>query len=134
MEPVRREEIPEGFKLHDTHLFMIKKFTADGHHDKYKSWLVVHGYEQDYKNYADQSLPMVAIQSLMTCLTLAACNIDGVVGKLDVKGDFIQMEMSGIPIYVQCRGKLKDLILKELPELKGYIGSDGVLNYRLRKA
>jgi hypothetical protein len=70
----------------------------------------------------------------MTCLTLAACNSDCVVGKLDVKGAFIQTEMSGIPVYMQCRGNLKELILKVLPELKKCIGSNGVLYYWLRKA
>jgi hypothetical protein len=34
-------------------------------------------------------------------------------------------------VYVQCRGKLKALILKELPELGTYIGSNGVLYCRL---
>jgi len=64
----------------------------------------------------------------MTCLTLAACNSDCVVGKLDVKDAFI------IPVYMQCRGNLKELILKVLPELKKCIGSNGVLYYRLHKA
>jgi hypothetical protein len=71
--------------------------------------------------YADKSSPTVAIQSLMTCLTLAACNSDCVVGKLDVKGALIQTKMSGIPLYMQCRGKVKELILKVLLELKKYI-------------
>jgi hypothetical protein len=47
MEPVKREEIPEGYKAHNTHLFMVEKFTEDGKHDKYKSRLVAHGNEQD---------------------------------------------------------------------------------------
>lgn len=75
MELVRREELPEGFKVHNTHLFTVKKFTADSHHDKYKSQLVMHGNEQDSTIYADWSSPMVVIQSSTTCLTLAACKV-----------------------------------------------------------
>lgn len=37
-------------------------------------------------------------------------------------------------MYVQCRGKLKDMILKVLPDLGKYVGSDGVLYCRLKKA
>ena len=134
MEPVRKEEIPKGYKAHNTQLFTVEKFTANGKHDKYKSRLVAHGNEQDATIYADHSSPTVAIQSLMTCLTLAACNKDCIVGKLDVKGAFIQTKMSGIPVYVQCRGKLKDMVLKVLPDLGQYVGSDGVLYCRLKKA
>jgi len=134
MEPVKEYDIPPGYKAHNTHLFTIKKFTADGKHDKYKSRLVAHGNEQDATIYVDHSSPTVAIQSLMTCLTLAACNKNCVVGKLDVKGACIQTEMSGIPVYVQCRGKLKDMVLKVLPELVEYVESDGVLYCRLKKA
>ncbi len=70
----------------------------------------------------------------MTCLVIGACNADCVIGKLDVKGAFIQTEMTGMPVYVQCRGKLKDLMVKILPNLKKNIGSDGMLYCRLRKA
>ena len=35
VEPVKREEIPAGYKAHNTHLFMVEKFTEDGKHDKY---------------------------------------------------------------------------------------------------
>ncbi len=53
MEPVKREEIPRGFKVHNTHLFTVEKFTTDGSHEKYKSRLVAHGNEQDSMVYAD---------------------------------------------------------------------------------
>jgi hypothetical protein len=51
--------------------------------------------------------PMVAIQSLMTCLAVVACNSDCVVGKLDIKRAFIQTEMTGVPVYAQCRGEVE---------------------------
>jgi hypothetical protein len=134
MQPVRIEEIPSILKAHNTHLFKGEKFTAGGKHDKFKSWLVAHGNEQDSTIYTYRSSPTVVIQSLMTCLTLAACNNGCKMGKQDVKGAFIQTEMSKIPVYVQCRGKLKDLILRVLPELKKYVDDDGVLYCKLHKA
>jgi hypothetical protein len=120
MEPVRKEEIPKEYKVHNTHCITAEKFTVDGRHDKFKSRLVAHGNG--------------AIQSLITCMMLAACNRDCTVGKLDVKGAFIQTEMSGIPLYIQCRGKLKDAILSILPYLGKYVGSDGILQCKLKKA
>jgi hypothetical protein len=134
MEPVRKEDISKGYKAHNTHLFTVEKFMADGKHDKFKSRLVAHGNEQDATIYADRSSPTVAIQSLMTCMTLAACNKDCAVAKLDVKGAFIQTNMSGVPVYVQCRGRLKDTIPKILPHLEKYVSRDGVLYCRLKKA
>jgi hypothetical protein len=94
---------------------------VDGRHDKFKSRLVAHGNELDATIYANWLPPTVAIQSLMSCMMLAACNRDCVVGKLDVKGDFIETEMSGIPVYVQCRGKLKESILSIMELLLGSV-------------
>jgi hypothetical protein len=134
MEVVWKEDIPGSFKAHITHHFTVEKFTADGKHDKCKSRLVAHGNEQDSIIYADWSSPTVAIQLLMTCQSIAACNGDSALGKLDIKGAFIQTEMTGIPVYIQCRGGLKDMVLKELPWLSAYVGSDGVLYCYLCKA
>jgi hypothetical protein len=44
------------------------------------------------------------------------------------------MEITGIPAYIHCKGKLKELILRVLPELGVYVGSDGVLYCCLCKA
>lgn len=52
MELVKKEDIPEGCQAHNTHLFTVEKFTADGKHDKYKSRLVTHRNEQDATVYA----------------------------------------------------------------------------------
>jgi hypothetical protein len=65
---------------------------------------------------------------------VVACNPQYKVAKLDVKGAFIQTEMSGTPVYVKCLGKLRDIILKVFPSMKRYLGSDRVLYGVLRKA
>ncbi len=46
MDPVKKEDIPKGYKAHNTNLFTVEKFLADGRHDKYKSQLVAHGNER----------------------------------------------------------------------------------------
>jgi len=61
VEAVMKEDIPEGFRAHNTHLFTVEKFLADGWHDKYKSRLVAHGNEQDAMLHADCSSPMASI-------------------------------------------------------------------------
>jgi hypothetical protein len=53
---------------------------------------------------------------------------------LDVKGAFMQTEMSGMPVYVKCTGKLRDRVLETFPELSQYVGTDRVLYGVLRKA
>jgi hypothetical protein len=55
-------------------------------------------------------------------------------GKIDVKGAFIQTEMSGTPVYIKCGGNLKKQILGIYPALSKYVGSDGMLYCKLKKA
>jgi len=54
-------------------------------------------------------------------------------GKIDVKGAFLQTEMSGTPVYIKCT-QLGDLILDLYPEYKKSLGKDRVLYCKLLKA
>jgi hypothetical protein len=131
---VRKEEIPNGVPTFGTHLFTIEKFKADGSTDKCKSQLVAHGNEQDTSLYPDRSSPTAQMHAIMKCLTVAACNPQYEIAKLNVKGAFIQTEMSGTPVYVKCTGKLRNKILKIFPSMETYLGSDRILYGILRKA
>jgi hypothetical protein len=42
--------------------------------------------------------------------------------------------MKGTPVYIKCRGRLKDLILETCPAYRKYVGQDGILYCRLKKA
>jgi hypothetical protein len=42
LDPVRKEDI-EGADVHNSHLFTVEKFMADGAHDKFKSRMVING-------------------------------------------------------------------------------------------
>jgi hypothetical protein len=134
LEPVERTDLPRNVKALGSHLFTAEKFMADGQHDKFKSCLVSHGNEQDSTLYPDRSSPMAAVHTIMMVLMVAACNRDYLMGKLDVKGAFIQTEMKGTLGYIKCRGKLKDLILEAYPEYGKYVGADRILYCKLKKA
>jgi hypothetical protein len=134
LQPVDKGEIPEGIKPLGCHLFTVEKFDASGQHEKYKSRLVSHGNEQDPSLYPDRSSPTVSVHAILTCLALAACNTGYTLGKIDVKGAFIQAEMSGMPVYIKCTWQLRDLILDLYPEYEKYVGRDGVLYCKLLKA
>jgi hypothetical protein len=67
-------------------------------------------------------------------LTIALCNPKYIVGKLDVKGAFFQMEMMGIPVYIKYTGAVCKLIVEMYPGLQEYVGTDGMLYCRLKKA
>jgi hypothetical protein len=54
-------------------------------------------------------------------------------GKIDVKGAFIQREMSRMPVYSKCMGTLKQEVLDMYPEYQKYLGEDGVLYCMLKK-
>ena len=59
------------------------------------------GNEQDPELFPDKSSPTATIHSLMTCLTIAAYNKVELIGKIDVKGTFIQTEMEGPQVYIR---------------------------------
>jgi hypothetical protein len=63
----------------------------------------------------------------MMGLIIASCNTDYVVGKLDMKGAFIQTEMTRTPVYIKCVGTLRKLIVETYPRLKAYVDDSGAL-------
>mmetsp|Transcript_19892 Transcript_19892/g.28291 ORF Transcript_19892/g.28291 Transcript_19892/m.28291 type:complete len:158 (-) Transcript_19892:982-1455(-) len=111
-------------------MFGVEKFLATGEHDKFKSRLVFNGNEQDADLLSDRSSPTAALHSIMACLAVAASNGLTRIGKIDVKGAFIQTEMEGPPVYVH----LTRLIVEVLPGIKKYVTKDGTLYFRLLKA
>ncbi len=54
--------------------------------------------------------------------------------KIDVKGMFVQTEMVGPSVYIKCRKRVTDLMVKRFPGLKRYIGSNSLLYFKLLKA
>ncbi len=116
MQPVYEDEL-EGFDPLNCHLFTVEKLLANGDFDKMKLRFVANGNEQDHDVYPDRSSPTVAVHSIMTALTVSACNPRIKATKIDVKGAFIQTEMVGPPVFIKCRPKLTHQIVKLLPGL-----------------
>jgi len=120
-------------EIYNSHMFIVEKFFAGGEHDKFKSHLVFDGRDQDPELFPDCSSPTVALYSLMACLAIASANGLTEVGKIDVKGAFIQTEMEGPPLFIRCDEELTKLIVAHLPGLKKYV-HNGKLYCRLLKA
>ncbi len=78
-------------KALSSHLLSVDKFMVSGEHDNFKSWLVCHGNKQDSLQYPDCSSPTVSIHVIMMGLMMSAYSKGYILGKLDVKGDFIKM-------------------------------------------
>ncbi len=76
----------------------------------------------------------MAIHLIMTCLAVAAYNNHHMMGKIDVKGAFIQTTMEGPPVFVRCNKQLTMSMVKVIPELAEYVMEDGVLYCRVLKA
>jgi hypothetical protein len=113
LAPVKKEEM-EGKPL-NCHIFTVEKFLANGDHDKVKSHFVVNGNEQDQELYPDRASPTVAIHSILACLAVGAKKKNYKMSKVDVKGVFMQTEMSGPPIYIKLHRRLMEKVLKILP-------------------
>jgi hypothetical protein len=126
VQPVYEDEL-EGFDPLYCHLFIVEKLLTNGDFDKMKSRFVANGNEQDQEVYPDRSSPTIAVHSIMTALAVAVCNLCIKAAKIDVKGAFIQTEMVSPPVFIKCRPKLMQLIIKLLPGLRKYVLKDGRL-------
>ncbi len=57
VEPIKKEKIPKCIPAHNTQLFNMENFKANGTHDQFKSYMVTHGNEQDASLYPDHTSP-----------------------------------------------------------------------------
>jgi hypothetical protein len=91
----------------------------------------MNGNEQDPNMYPDWLSPMVAIHWLLTCLAVAAYSSTYIMAKIEVKSAFTQTEIVGPPVYIKCRKRVMDLMVKRFPGLKRNFGNDGLLYFQL---
>ena len=126
--------VPEQKDAHRCHMFSVEKTLATGEHDKFKSRLVFDGSEQEAELFPDKSSPTAALHSLMACLSLTAQKGYKKIGKIDVKGAFIQTKMEGPPVFIQCDKNLTRLIVDILPGIKKFVTERGTLYCQLLKA
>jgi hypothetical protein len=131
---VRRAEIAKGTKVLKSHMFLVRKYLANGAFDKVKARLVADGRDQDPQLYPNKSSPTVAIHSVFTVLGLAATKSWRIVVKIDVKGAFVQTPMSGEPTYVRLDPKITKYAVSLYPEYAKWVEPDGCLYTILLKA
>jgi hypothetical protein len=131
---VRRTEATKSAKVLKSHMFLVRKYLANGNFDKVKARLVADGRDQDAEMYPDKASPTVAIQSVFTVLGLAATKPWQIVVKIDVKGAFVQTPMEGEPIYMKLDPKISQVAAEMYPKLKDYVEGDGCIYTHLLKA
>jgi hypothetical protein len=56
IESGAKKETPKGIKALGAHFFTVEKFTANGEHEKFKSWLNSHGNEKVYPDRSSRQL------------------------------------------------------------------------------
>jgi hypothetical protein len=95
--PVKRTNIPSNAMILNSHMFLVNKYDANGMFEKVKARLVADGRDQDATLYPNKSSPTVAIHSVFTVLGMAGEKRWRVVVKINIKGAFVQMLMSGPP-------------------------------------
>jgi hypothetical protein len=69
--------------------------------------MVANGAQQSRELYPNRSSPTVGIHSIMTCLTMVAQFNDYTLAKIDVKGAYLQTEMTGSPVFMKLDKKLQ---------------------------
>jgi hypothetical protein len=70
----------------------------------------------------------------MICLAMIVSAGGYILAKIDVKGAYLQTEMTGATIFMQSDKKFTQMILTFLPDLRKYVTPEGVLYTRLLKA
>jgi hypothetical protein len=131
---IKRADVTKSAKVLKLHMFLVKKYLADGSFEKVKARLVVDGRDQNANLYPNKSLPTVAIHSVFTVLGLAATKTWRIVMKIDVKGAFVQTSLKGEPTYMKLDLKVSKYAVELFPELKKMLEADGCLYTLLLKA
>jgi hypothetical protein len=134
LTPVLKAEVPKDAEVLRCFIFLVEKFLANGQFEKIKARLVANGAQQNRELYPNKSSPTANIHSIFACLTLAAYIGNYSVAKIDVKGAYIQTEITGSPIYMRLDKRLTTMALGILPSLQKYITEEGTLYTRLLKA
>ncbi len=131
--PVMRKDIPEDAVI-CSFTFLVEKFLANGDFDKVKGRIVTNGAQQSRAMYPNRSSSTVGVHSIMTCLTMAAQLDNYVLAKIDVKGAYLQTEMTGSPVFMKLDRKLMTSVISILPHLKRFVTPEGPLYTKLLKA
>jgi hypothetical protein len=134
VEPVMRPDIPKDAEILRCFVFLVEKFLANGEFDKIKARLVANGAQQKRELYPNKSSPTASIHAIFTCFALVAYIGKYSVAKIDVKGAYIQTEITGSPIYMKLDKKLTSAVISLLPNLQPYVTPEGNLYTKLLKA
>jgi hypothetical protein len=134
VEPVMKPNIPKDAEILRFFVFLVEKFLANGEFDKIKARLVANGAQQKRELYPNKSSPTASIHAIFTCFTLVAYIGNYLVAKIDVKGAYIQTEITGSPIYMKLDKKLTSAVISILPNLQPYVTPEGNLYTKLLKA
>lgn len=132
--PVMREDIPEDAEILRSFIFLVEKFLANGDFDKVKGRIVANGAQQNRALYPNRSSPTVGIHSIMACLAMGAQLENYILSKVDVKGAYLQTEMTGSPVFMKLDKRLTESVISLLPELKRYVTPEGTLYTKMLKA
>jgi hypothetical protein len=132
--PVHCNMIPPNSTILKSHIFVVNKYLADGAFDTVKARLIADGRDQNPEMYPNKSSPTVAIHSVFMVLGLACQKGWQIVAKIDIKGAFVQMPMTGQWIFMQLDPKIAKHAKKMYPELDEYMYTDGCLYTIMLKA
>jgi hypothetical protein len=134
LSPVMKADVPEDAEVLRCFIFLVEKFLANGEFDKIKARLVANGAQQKRELHPNKSSPTASIHAIFTCLALVAYMGNYKVAKVNVKGAYIQTEITGSPMYMKMDKKLSAMALSILPSLQKYVTPEGKLYTKLLKA
>ena len=114
-------------------MFLKTKYDGLGRFEKIKARLVANGAQQDRKLYTDTSSPTVALQSVFTCLAIAAKE-GRHISTVDIGGAYLNAEMTGEEVIMELEPMLATIMKKLDPSIQPFIDERGRLLVRLDKA
>ena len=117
-------------------MFLKTKFDGMGRFEKIKARLVANGKQQDRNLYPDTYSPTVALQSVLTCLTVAAAE-GRHISAVDIGGAYLNADRDsakGEEVIMELEPMLVSILSKMAPEIKPYIDDRGRVLVKLSKA
>ena len=135
LKPVHRSDLSECDRKNVIRSFMFlkAKYDAMGVFEKIKARLVANGAQQTAYSKVETASPTVAIESVMTVLSIAAKEKRRI-ATVDIGGAYLNAEMTGEPVFIELDAELAVILTAKFPDVKQYVDSQGKIVARLDKA
>ena len=135
MVPIARDKLSykKVKQIIGSSLFLKAKFDASGAFDKLKARLVAWGNQQNREDYPDRSAPTVALQNVMTTISIAARE-KRKLATFDIGSAYLCCDLVGEEVIIELDKLTTAIVTAKLPDIIPFVDEKDRLVCRLDKS